>query len=133
MINGDDLFNSFAKISYVNSPLGVWIFSKVYFYVFIALFIYVVLSLFIGIIGDTYERLKVCGIYNVFICHPVLLLAASGLFLESSVNFSGPQSHFRLSVSRNRNVYTPENYCIKGTSGQVYVSNKKSSACYHKV
>ena len=60
MINGDDLFNSYAKISYVNSPLGVWIFSKIYFYVFIGLFIYVVLSLFIGIIGDTYERLKVC-------------------------------------------------------------------------
>ena len=69
MINGDDLFNSYAKISSVNSPLGVWIFSKIYFYIFIALFIYVVLSLFIGIIGDTYERLKVCWFYSAYISH----------------------------------------------------------------
>ena len=69
MINGDDLYNSYAKISYVKSPLAVWIFSKIYFYIFIALFIYVVLSLFIGIIADTYERLKVCGLYSAHIMH----------------------------------------------------------------
>ncbi|KAJ7383847.1 Mucolipin-2 [Desmophyllum pertusum] len=61
MINGDDLFNTYAQISYAKSPMVVWIFSKVYIYIFIGLFIYVVLSLFIGIIGDTYERLKDLG------------------------------------------------------------------------
>ena len=62
MINGDDLYNTYAEITRSNSPLVVWIFSKIYIYIFIALFIYVVLSIFIGIIADTYERLKVCGI-----------------------------------------------------------------------
>ena len=60
MINGDDLYDTYAQISRTRSPLVVWIFSKIYIYIFIGLFIYVVLSLFIGIIGDTYERLKVC-------------------------------------------------------------------------
>ena len=62
MINGDDLYNTYAEISRSTSPFSVWIFSKIYIYTFITLFIYVVLSLFIGIIGDTYERLKVCRI-----------------------------------------------------------------------
>ena len=61
MVNGDDLFHSYALLSSADTPLLVWVFSKVYLYVFIALFIYVVLSLFIGIIGDTYERLKDMG------------------------------------------------------------------------
>ncbi|KAL9951562.1 hypothetical protein ACROYT_G044246 [Oculina patagonica] len=61
MINGDDLYNTYAQISRTKSPFVVWIFSKIYLYIFIALFIYVVLSLFIGIIGDTYERLKDLG------------------------------------------------------------------------
>lgn len=59
MINGDDLFNTYAQIKN-KTPNVIWIFSKIYLYIFISLFIYVVLSLFIGIIGDTYERLKVC-------------------------------------------------------------------------
>lgn len=62
MINGDDLYKTYAEISRSTSPFSVWIFSKIYIYTFITLFIYVVLSLFIGIIGDTYERLKVCRI-----------------------------------------------------------------------
>ncbi|PFX20439.1 mucolipin-3-like [Stylophora pistillata] len=61
MINGDDLYYTYAEITRTNSPLVVWIFSKIYIYIFIALFIYVVLSLFIGIIADTYERLKDMG------------------------------------------------------------------------
>ncbi|CAH3132821.1 unnamed protein product [Pocillopora meandrina] len=61
MINGDDLYNTYAEISRSTSPFSVWIFSKIYIYTFITLFIYVVLSLFIGIIGDTYERLKDMG------------------------------------------------------------------------
>lgn len=61
MVNGDDLYNTYAEISATKSPPIVWVFSKVYLYIFIALFIYVVLSLFIGIIGDTYERLKDMG------------------------------------------------------------------------
>ena len=96
MINGDDLFNSYAKISYAKSPLGVWIFSKIYFYIFIGLFIYVVLSLFIGIIGDTYERLKVCGIYSAFICHVTRFSSFQprGQFLESPETFRACKTIF---------------------------------------
>ncbi|XP_068728458.1 mucolipin-3-like [Montipora capricornis] len=60
MINGDDLFNTFAEVT-ARTPDLIWIFSKIYLYVFISLFIYVVLSLFIGIIGDTYERIRDLG------------------------------------------------------------------------
>ena len=48
----------------MKTPTITWIFSKIYLYIFIALFIYVVLSLFIGIIGDTYERLKVSELHT---------------------------------------------------------------------
>lgn len=48
----------------MKTPTLTWIFSKIYLYIFIALFIYVVLSLFIGIIGDTYERLKVSELHT---------------------------------------------------------------------
>lgn len=57
LINGDDMFMTFAEMSDKSYP--VWVFSKIYLYTFISLFIYVVLSLFIGIISDTYERIKV--------------------------------------------------------------------------
>ena len=57
LINGDDMFMTFAEMNPKN--YAVWVFSKIYLYTFISLFIYVVLSLFIGIISDTYERIKV--------------------------------------------------------------------------
>ena len=57
LINGDDMFMTFAEMS--QKSYAVWVFSKIYLYTFISLFIYVVLSLFIGIISDTYERIKV--------------------------------------------------------------------------
>lgn len=57
LINGDDMFMTFAEMDSKN--YAVWVFSKIYLYTFISLFIYVVLSLFIGIISDTYERIKV--------------------------------------------------------------------------
>ena len=57
LINGDDMFMTFAEMSH--KSYAVWVFSKIYLYTFISLFIYVVLSLFIGIISDTYERIKV--------------------------------------------------------------------------
>ena len=69
MVNGDDLFNTYAKIKEMKTPTATWIFSKIYLYVFIALFIYVVLSLFIGIIGDTYERLKVSELHTSLTQH----------------------------------------------------------------
>lgn len=57
LINGDDMYNTYAIITTKSGP--IWVYSKAYLYIFISLFIYVVLSLFIGIISDTYERLKV--------------------------------------------------------------------------
>ena len=57
LINGDDMFMTFAEMD--QKSYAVWVFSKIYLYTFISLFIYVVLSLFIGIISDTYERIKV--------------------------------------------------------------------------
>lgn len=59
LINGDDMFMTFAEMS--QKSYAVWVFSKIYLYTFISLFIYVVLSLFIGIISDTYERIKDWG------------------------------------------------------------------------
>ena len=77
MVNGDDLFNTYAQIKEAKTPRLIWIFSKIYLYIFISLFIYVVLSLFIGIIGDTYERLKVCK-------SSALVLLKDKLFISSS-------------------------------------------------
>lgn len=57
LINGDDMFMTFAEMN--QKSYAAWVFSKIYLYTFISLFIYVVLSLFIGIISDTYERIKV--------------------------------------------------------------------------
>lgn len=59
LLNGDDMYPTFAKMSTRNTP--IWIFSKIYIYTFVSLFIYVVLSTFISIVGDTYERLKDWG------------------------------------------------------------------------
>ncbi|XP_069181711.1 mucolipin-3-like [Procambarus clarkii] len=56
LINGDDLFSTFASTS-GKDPV-VWWFSRLYFYSFISLFMYVILSLFIAIIMDAYETIK---------------------------------------------------------------------------
>ena len=100
MINGDDLYNTYAEISRSTSPFSVWIFSKIYIYTFITLFIYVVLSLFIGIIGDTYERLKVCRIRTFLFLQAVemLHLARSNvLYLFSIFGFHKVDSRIFLS------------------------------------
>jgi len=57
LINGDDMFATFAGLSTPTSPL-LWWFARAYLYSFIALFIYVVLSLFIALIMDAYETIK---------------------------------------------------------------------------
>lgn len=57
LVNGDDMFATFAGMSERSSL--VWWFSRLYLYSFISLFIYVVLSLFIALIMDTYETIKV--------------------------------------------------------------------------
>ncbi|XP_067845916.1 mucolipin-2-like isoform X2 [Heptranchias perlo] len=56
LINGDDMFATFAAIQEKSNLL--WLFSRVYLYTFISLFIYMVLSLFIALITDTYETIK---------------------------------------------------------------------------
>ncbi|XP_054719335.1 mucolipin-3-like [Uloborus diversus] len=56
MMNGDDLFATFA-ITNTNNDL-IWWFSRIYLYVFISMFIYVVISLFISVIMDSYETVK---------------------------------------------------------------------------
>ncbi|XP_067130928.1 mucolipin-3-like [Centruroides vittatus] len=56
MMNGDDLFATFAIINTQNSL--IWWFSRFYLYLFISLFIYVVISLFISVIMDSYETIK---------------------------------------------------------------------------
>ena len=67
LLNGDDMYPTFTKLSRT-SGTAVLIFSKLYLYGFISFFIYVVLSTFIGIVGDTYERLKV-GVRSECIGH----------------------------------------------------------------
>lgn len=57
LINGDDMFATFAKMQ--QKSYLVWLFSRIYLYSFISLFIYMVLSLFIALITDTYETVKV--------------------------------------------------------------------------
>ncbi|XP_037076973.1 mucolipin-3-like [Pollicipes pollicipes] len=56
LMNGDDMFATFAQVS-PKSSLVYW-FSKLYVYVFIFFFIYVVISLMISIIMDSYETIK---------------------------------------------------------------------------
>ncbi|KAG8195843.1 hypothetical protein JTE90_008536 [Oedothorax gibbosus] len=56
MMNGDDLFATFA-ITNTNNNL-IWWFSRIYLYTFISMFIYVVISLFISVIMDSYETVK---------------------------------------------------------------------------
>lgn len=57
LINGDDMFATFAILETTKSPM-LWWYSRVYLYVFISLYIYVVLSLFISVIIDAYETIK---------------------------------------------------------------------------
>ena len=65
LVNGDDMYPTFSSMPSRN--ISIWIFSKLYIYIFVSLFIYLILSTFISIVGDAYERLKVCvsDIHNV--------------------------------------------------------------------
>lgn len=56
LINGDDMFATFATMSSKSDIL--WWFSRTYLYSFISLYIYVVLSLFISVIMDAYDTIK---------------------------------------------------------------------------
>ncbi|ODM90942.1 Mucolipin-3 [Orchesella cincta] len=56
IINGDDIFGTFASLSSKSSI--IWWFCRIYLYAFCSLFIYVVLSLFIALIMDAYETIK---------------------------------------------------------------------------
>lgn len=56
LINGDDMFETFALLRSQTGP--IWWFSRIYLYLFVSLFIYVVLSLFIALIMDAYEIIK---------------------------------------------------------------------------
>lgn len=56
LINGDDMFPTFAIMSTKSTML--WWFSRLYLYSFISLYIYVVLSLFISVIMDAYDTIK---------------------------------------------------------------------------
>lgn len=60
LLNGDDMFTTFAQLKDKNTL--VWVFSRAYLYSFISLFIYMVLSLFIALITDAYETIKVVQI-----------------------------------------------------------------------
>ena len=57
LINGDDMFVTFAEME--QSGTLVWIFSQIYLYTFISLFIYMVLSLFIALITGAYDTIMV--------------------------------------------------------------------------
>ncbi|ALC44442.1 CG42638 [Drosophila busckii] len=56
LINGDDMFATFATLS--NKAAWLWWFCQIYLYSFISLYIYVVLSLFIAVIMDAYDTIK---------------------------------------------------------------------------
>ena len=56
LINGDDLFATFATITLKSNMM--WWFSRIYLYSFISLYIYVVLSVFISVIMDSYDTIK---------------------------------------------------------------------------
>ncbi|OQV13272.1 Mucolipin-3 [Hypsibius exemplaris] len=56
LINGDDMFATFAILPWENSM--IWYFSRVYLYTFICMFTYVVLSLMISLIMDAYGTVK---------------------------------------------------------------------------
>ncbi|XP_017137208.1 mucolipin-3 [Drosophila miranda] len=56
LINGDDMFATFATLS--SKATWLWWFCQIYLYSFISLYIYVVLSLFIAVIMDAYDTIK---------------------------------------------------------------------------
>uniref|UniRef100_A0AC35U8E0 PKD_channel domain-containing protein n=1 Tax=Rhabditophanes sp. KR3021 TaxID=114890 RepID=A0AC35U8E0_9BILA len=56
LINGDDMFPTFATINDTNTTIKVV--GTIYIYAFVSLFIYVILSLFIAIIMDAYDVIK---------------------------------------------------------------------------
>ncbi|XP_005177219.3 mucolipin-3 [Musca domestica] len=56
LINGDDMFATFATLS--SKANWLWWFCQIYLYSFISLYIYVVLSLFISVIMDAYDTIK---------------------------------------------------------------------------
>ncbi|GAU87601.1 hypothetical protein RvY_00426-1 [Ramazzottius varieornatus] len=56
LINGDDMFATFAILPFSNTM--IWYFSRLYLYVFICMFTYVVLSLMISLIMDAYGTVK---------------------------------------------------------------------------
>ncbi|XP_023013559.1 mucolipin-3 [Leptinotarsa decemlineata] len=56
LINGDDMFATFAIMS--NKSVILWWFSRIYLYTFISLYIYIILSLFISVIMDAYDTIK---------------------------------------------------------------------------
>ncbi|CAL8109821.1 unnamed protein product [Orchesella dallaii] len=106
LINGDDMFATFASMSSKSSLL--WWFCRFYLYTFISLFIYVVLSLFIALIMDAYETIKLYytdgfprSMLEEFVIGADLLTQQS-----SSSPFSTPDSqpHIPNTLSRQQSV-----------------------------
>ncbi|XP_036326382.1 mucolipin-3-like isoform X1 [Rhagoletis pomonella] len=94
LINGDDMFATFATLS--SKADWLWWFCQIYLYSFISLYIYVVLSLFISVIMDAYDTIK-CYYRDGF---PISDLKAfvgtrneedltSGVFMNNMDDFDG--------------------------------------------
>ncbi|CAD7005200.1 mucolipin-3 [Ceratitis capitata] len=94
LINGDDMFATFATLS--SKADWLWWFCQIYLYSFISLYIYVVLSLFISVIMDAYDTIK-CYYRDGF---PISDLKAfvgtrteedltSGVFMSNMDDFDG--------------------------------------------
>ncbi|ODN02679.1 Mucolipin-3 [Orchesella cincta] len=105
LINGDDMFATFASMSSKSSLL--WWFCRFYLYTFISLFIYVVLSLFIALIMDAYETIKLY--YTDGFPRSMLeefVVGADLINQQSSSPFSTPDSqpHLPNTLSRQQSV-----------------------------
>uniref|UniRef100_A0A1I8IU21 WSC domain-containing protein n=1 Tax=Macrostomum lignano TaxID=282301 RepID=A0A1I8IU21_9PLAT len=55
LVNGDDIFNTFAMLPQDTTNTYIYVVSRIYLYSFISLFIYIVLNVCISIIIEAYE------------------------------------------------------------------------------
>lgn len=92
LINGDDMFATFATLSSKSNWL--WWFCQIYLYSFISLYIYVILSLFISVIMDAYDTIKQyysngfpMSDLKIFVGTRTLEDLQSGVFLNDSDDF----------------------------------------------
>lgn len=118
LINGDDMFATFASMSSKSTLL--WWFCRFYLYTFISLFIYVVLSLFIALIMDAYETIKLYytdgfprSMLEEFVCGADIPAQQTSSSYSSQ---DGSHPHIPTVISRQQSVTSDVGRRVSGTT-----------------